>query len=369
VSDWLGDWGDLSKYAKRSRVLLVTPGLLKPFESESYGEVLRRLGEHAHLRIGIESRFRNGSIDSASGLPLLVRRIERWWSKVPIWIDNGLFQALRSGEVHSDEDMVKLMQDYGKALCNVMQILGKSNYSDLVIAPADPLIPDPFEYVERIQKYLNVLVDSCPALIRNRRVRFLIPIHHYVAPLVSDTAPVPKEFYFTHRTLTRMYRAIAKAVMRTFLARGIMMSTENVVTQKLWWGVGAIGVESIKYIPDRNRTNAATDIMRILDTIIHIRNIYPRSHIHLLRLNKGRIPILSFVDSVDTTFNNSLRSYRVFVNGVFNDGASVNLDYDRTAFSVLSAIMTYAITGTTSVYLMDGNEDAKNNELAWLDED
>ena len=369
MSDWLGDWGDLSKYAKRSRVLLVTPGLLKPFESESYGEVLRRLGEHAHLRIGIESRFRNGSIDSASGLPLLVRRIERWWSKVPIWIDNGLFQALRSGEVHSDEDMIKLMQDYGKALCNVMQILGKSNYSDLVIAPADPLIPDPFEYVERIQKYLNVLVDSCPALIRNRRVRFLIPIHHYVAPLVSDTAPVPKEFYFTHRTLTRMYRAIAKVVMRTFLDRGIMISTENVVTQKLWWGVGAVGVESIKYIPDRNRTNAVTDIMRILDAIIHIRDIYPRSHIHLLRLNKGRIPILSFVDSVDTTFNNSLRSYRVFVNGVFNDGASVNLDYDRTAFSVLSAIMTYAITGTTSVYLMDGNEDAKNNELAWLDED
>jgi len=368
MGNW-SDWDKLSKYAKRSRVLLVTQSLLRPFNNESYGEALKKLSEHAHLRIGIESRFSDGSIDGASGLPLLVRRLRRWWGKVPIWIDNGLFNALRSGAVHSDEDMVKLMQDYGKALCNVLQILRESDYSDLVVAPADPLIPDPFEYVERIQKYLNVLIDSCPDLIQNGRVRFLIPIHHYSAPLVSDSAPVPREFYFTHRTLIRMYRAIAKAVMRAFLDRGIMLSTENVVMRKLWWGVGAIGVESIKYIPDRNRTNAVTDIMRTLDAITHIRDIYPRSHIHLLRLNKGRIPLLSFVDSVDSTFNNSLRSYRVFVSGVFNDGASVNLDYDRTAFSVLSAIMTYAITGTTSAYLMDGNEDAKNNELAWLDED
>jgi len=363
------DWSRLGKYAKRSRVLLVTPGLLKPFDNENYGGVLRKLGKRAHLRIGIESRFSDGSIDDASGLPVLVRRLGRWWRKVPIWIDNGLFQALKSGLVHNDEDLVKLMQDYGKALCNVLQILRESNYSDLVVAPADPLIPDPFEYVERVQKYLNVLVDSCPDLLWNRRVRFLIPIHHYTAPLVSDTAPVPEEFYFTHRTLTRMYRAIAKVVMRAYVDRGIMLSTENVVVQKLWWGVGAIGVENIKYIPERNRTNAVTDIMRILDTITYIRDIYPRSHIHLLRLNKVRIPILAFVDSVDTTFNNALRSYRVFVNGVFNDGASVNLDYMRTAFSVLSAIMTYIITGTTSEYLMDGNEEAKNNELAWLDGD
>jgi hypothetical protein len=369
MGDWISDWGNLSKYAKRSRVLLVTPGLLKPFDNESYGEVLRRLGERAHLRIGIESRFRNGSIDFASGLPLFIKRLERWWTKVPIWIDNGLFNALMSGAIHSDEDMVKLMHDYGKALCNVLQILRESNYSDLVVAPADPLIPDPFEYVKRIQKYLNVLIDSCPDLLRNRRVRFLIPIHHYIAPLVSDTAPIPEEFYFTHKTLIRMYREIARGVMRVFPARGIMISTENVVMQKIWWGVGAVGVENIKYIPARNRANAVTDIMRILDTIIHIRNIYPRSHIHLLRLNKGRIPLLGFVDSVDTTFQNSLRSYRVSVSGVFNDGASVNLDHMRTAFSVLSAIMTYAITGTTSIYLMDGNEDVKNNELAWLDED
>jgi hypothetical protein len=368
----MSDWSDLSRYARRSRTLLVTPAITIPFSNEKDGVVLRKLARHAHLRIGIETRFTGDGIDDLTNLPTLARSIGKWWNKVSIWIDNGLFKALINGTIHSDEDMIRLMQNYGEALCKAMQVLESEgvDYSDLVVAPADPLIPDPLMYVKKINQYLNVLLNTCPNLVTNEHVRFMIPLHHYSAPLVNDNVPVPEEFYFTHKSLMKMYRAIIKSVMRAFLARGVTISAEHVARRKVWWGVGAVGVENTKYIPSRNRTNAVTDVMRILDAIILIRNIYPKTHIHLLRLNKTRIPLLSFVDSVDSTFDGVLRSYRIPLknNGVFDDGNSVNLNYDRTVFSLLTTIMTHIITGTTSEYLMDGNQDEDINEFVWLND-